>query len=264
MPRSPFAPALVLVGLFLSPWLAGTVLGAHPESDGEPAPPASRAIGPDWEGLRRDTWYFVGYQIVAVGLLQALPEDDTNFERGDPDFGKWHHNVSHPVWDKDDFFVNYVLHPYWGAAYYIRGRERGLSRWQALGYSALLSAIYEFGAEAMFEPVSYQDLVITPLAGWLLGEYVFTPIRASIKAKDGELDLLDKTALVLTDPLGALNGLTDRAFGVETEVALAPIGPSPPRGPATAAWAQGRSGWAGPGQAGGPRASWGLRLQLKW
>lgn len=264
MPRSPFALALVFVALVLSPWLAGTVLGAHPERDDEPVAPASRAIGPDWQGLRRDTWYFVGYQVVAVGLLQALPEDDTNFERGDPDFGKWHHNVSNPVWDKDDFFVNYVLHPYWGAAYYIRGRERGLSRWQALGYSALLSAIYEFGAEAMFEPVSYQDLFITPLAGWLLGEYVFTPIRASIKAKDGELDMLDKTALVLTDPLGALNELTDRTFGVETEVALAPIGPLPPRGPAAVPWAQGRSGWAGPGQAGIPRASWGLRLQLKW
>ena len=77
-----------------------------------------------------------------------------------------------PHLDDDKFYLNYMLHPYWGATYYIRGRERRLSRWQSLGYSALLSTLYEFGAEAFFEPVSYQDLIVTPLIGSLLGEYV--------------------------------------------------------------------------------------------
>lgn len=269
MPRRNFAPAvLVLVWLALSPWLAAPVLSAPPEVREEAAAlPEPPLIAPDWAGLKRDTWYFVGYQVITVALLQALPEEDTHFERSSPNFSKWHDNVSNPVWDKDDYFVNYVLHPYWGAAYYIRGRERGLSRWQSLGYSVLLSTIYEFGAEAMFEPVSYQDLVITPLVGWLLGEYVFEPLRAPIKAKpEEERDALDKTVLVLTDPLGALNALTDRLFGVQTQVALGPIVPTMPIGPPAAALAFGqeRGAWAGPDRANARRAAWGLSLQLRW
>jgi hypothetical protein len=219
----------------------------------------------DWEGLRRDTWYFVGYQAATVAVLSAMPAEQTRFDRSSASYGKWRDNVTNPVWDRDDHFVNYVLHPYWGAAYYIRARERGLDRWQSLGYSAFLSAVYEFGAEALFEPASYQDLVITPLAGWLVGEYVFSPIRESINAKPREPDTMDKVALVLTDPLGALNGLTDRLFGVETQVSLAPIRSIGPSGPAAvAALAEGQGRWPGPHRASPSAVSWGLQLQVRW
>jgi hypothetical protein len=117
----------------------------------------------------------------------------------------------------------------------------------------------------LFEPVSYQDLVITPPAGWLLGEYVFSPIRESIKAKPGEPDAMDKVALVLTDPLGALNGLTDRIFGVETHISLAPIRPIGPSGPAAAAaLAEGLGSWPGPHRTSPRAVSWGLQLQVRW
>jgi len=269
MSRSPFAFAVLAV-LALSPWLARSVSCAPAETKEEilelsaaPEPPVIASA--DWEGLRRDTWYFVGYQAATVAVLYALPEEVTRFDRDNASYGKWRDNVTNPAWDRDNHFVNYVLHPYWGAAYYIRARERGLDRWQSLGYSALLSVVYEFGAEALFEPVSYQDLVITPLAGWLLGEYVFSPIRESIKAKPGEPDTMDKVALVLTDPLGALNGLTDRIFGVETQISLAPIRPIGPSGPAAvAALAEGGGRWPGPHRTSPRAVSWGLQLQVRW
>lgn len=268
MSRSPFALAAV-VALALSPWLARPAFCAFAEPGEEirapsaaPDPPVPTA---DWEGLRRDTWYFVGYQAAAVAVLYALPQETTGFDRGNASYGKWRYNVTHPAWDKDDLFVNYVLHPYWGAAYYIRARERGLDRWQSFGYSALLSVVYEFGAEALFERVSYQDLVITPLVGWLVGEYVFSPIRESIRSKPGEPDTMDKVALILTDPLGALNGLTDRIFGVETQLSLAPIRPIRPSGPvAAAALAEGRGGWPRPDRSSPRGVAWGLHLQVRW
>jgi hypothetical protein len=76
---------------------------------------------------------------------------------------------------------------------------------------------------------------------------------------------MDKVALVLTDPLGALNGLTDRIFGVETQVSLAPIRPIGPSGPAAVAVLDdGRGRWSGPHRT-SPRAlSWGLQLQVRW
>jgi hypothetical protein len=174
---------------------------------------------PDWPGLRRDTAYFVGYQFVTVAALYAAPESVSGWdddEKSDYSFKKWGDNVTNPVWDEDRWWLNYVLHPYWGGAYYIRGRERGLDRLQAFWYSALLSTMFEYGAEALYEPVSIQDVVITPVVGFLVGEYLFTPWRERIRAKSGNLDWSDKAALFITDPLGVLNAEADRVLGVKT------------------------------------------------
>ena len=265
--------------LALRPWLGtpafATTDTVDPGIGPGPAPgatiesPEEEAIPPDWKGLRQDTKYFLAYQFAVIGVLYVLPESVTNWDRSGDHLSKWWENVTHPHMDDDKFYINYILHPYWGAAYYTRGRERGLGRWESLGYSAFLSALYEFGAEALFEQPSYQDLVVTPLIGSLVGEFVFTPIRSSIKSKSGPLDTWDKLALVLTDPLGAANDLTNRLFGVETQVALTPFrgmnGSRPTSGPLASAL------YAGGGAAGAradplrPRnPTWGLQLDVRW
>ena len=223
----------------------------------------------DWKGLRRDTLYFVGYQFVVVGVLYALPETVTNFDKNTAGLSKWWDNVSNPARDNDDAYLNWITHPYWGAAYYIRGRERGLSRWQSFGYSALLSTLFEYGAEAFFEKPSYQDLWITPVIGSLLGEFVFSPVRESIKAKPGGPDGMDKFLLVLTDPLGAANELTDRLFGVKTQVSLVPVGATrlsvSPMGPlATSISPESRVSWPHPDNGRLRGVTWGLKLQVRW
>jgi hypothetical protein len=181
-------------------------------------PPAE---SPDWRGIRLDTGYFVAYQFIGIGVLYLAPESFSGWSQEDKDnysFSRWKENVSNPVWDEDEWYVNYILHPYWGATFYIRGRERGLNRMQSFWYAFLLSTIYEFGAEALFEPVSYQDLIVTPVAGALLGEYLFTPLRKWIRAKPGQLAWSDKTVLLITDPLGVANETLNQLFGVNTEV----------------------------------------------
>lgn len=178
---------------------------------------------PDWPGVRRDTAYFFGYQFATVGALYLAPESISGWsseDKKDYSFSKWRDNVSNPVWDEDRWWINYVLHPYWGGAYYIRARERGLDRTQAFWYSALLSTIFEYGAEALYEPVSIQDMVVTPVLGFLVGEYLFTPWRERIRAKPGKLDWSDKAALFVTDPLGVLNAEADRMLGVKTTMQL--------------------------------------------
>lgn len=180
-------------------------------------PPAEK---PDWRGIKLDTTYFVALQFAAVVVLYLAPETLSGWTQEDKDnysFSKWAENVRNPVWDGDEWWVNYILHPYWGATYYIRGRERGFKRSHSFWYSFLLSTLYEFGAEALFEPVSYQDLVVTPVAGYLLGEYLFTPIRERIRAKD-RLFWPDKAVLFITDPLGVLSDELSRILGVNTRV----------------------------------------------
>ena len=258
---------------FAAPGTVDAVAEAQPAPDptleSPTAEPEPMAPPPDWKGLRRDTGYFLGYQFVSIAVLYVMPTEVTNWDRSGDHLEKWWDNVRNPTWDDDAFYINYILHPYWGATYYIRGRERGLSRWQSVGYSALLSTLYEYGAEALFEKPSYQDLVVTPLVGSLLGEFVFAPIRSHIKSKSGPLDGWDKVALVLTDPLGAANDLTNRLFGVETQVALTSFrGTNALRttsGPlASALYAGGSAAGARPDRLRSRSPTWGLQLDVRW
>jgi hypothetical protein len=165
--------------------------------------------------LRRDTAYFFGYQFIIVGILYVLPESVSSWsdeQKEEYTFEKWKENVTHPRWDPDKWYINYILHPYWGMTYYTRGRERGLTEAGAFWYSFTLSSIYEFGLEALFEPVSIQDIIFTPALGSLLGWYV-EDTRREIKSQS-EFSGWDKAILITTDPLGSLNTIIDDFFGV--------------------------------------------------
>ena len=218
---------------------------------------------PDWRGARRDIGYFLGYQFVAIGVLYVAPESISGWseeQKEDYDLDKWRDNVSRPIWDEDTWWINYVLHPYWGGAYYIRARERGLDRTQAFWFSATVSALYEYGAEALAEPVSIQDLVVTPLGGFVVGEYLFAPLRERIRAKPGKLGWSDKAVLVATDPLGVINARIDDFLGVESTLQWQPIGMEP-----MACLTHAGAEAAVP--AGLPRGmtpAWGVQLRLDW
>ena len=181
----------------------------------------------DVDGLRRDTLYFAGYQFAAVAILYAMPESVTNWsaeDKEDYSFSKYWNNVTSPQMDSDDFYLNYVIHPYWGASYFVRARERGYSNGESFWYSVLLSTMFEFGAEALAEEPSYQDLVITPVLGSLAGLW-FMDVREGVRertAERGYRSTGDKWIWVLTDPLGSLNRQVDKLFGVDTEVSFMP------------------------------------------
>jgi hypothetical protein len=175
----------------------------------------------DFPGLRHDASYFFGYQFFIVGILYVMPEEIsawTDEQKEEYTVSKWWKNVTHPRWDPDEWYINYILHPYWGMTYYTRGRERGLSETEAFWFSFSLSAIYEFGLEALFEPVSIQDLIFTPGVGSLLGWFV-EDTRREIKSQSS-FSFWDKTILVLTDPLGSLNSVVDGFIDTDSELEL--------------------------------------------
>src|SRR6266487_6165279 len=144
---------------------------------------APSAMAQDWAGLRRDTAFYLGYQTVGAGILYLLPESVTKWtvEQRKTSMRRWWENVRHPHWDHDTWDINYLGHPYWGAISYTRARERGFGAFGGFWYSALLSGLYEFGIEALFERPSYQDLIVTPVGGVLLGALLFDPIRERIR-----------------------------------------------------------------------------------
>jgi len=174
---------------------------------------------PDWCGIWRDTAILFGAQVASIGVLYVMPESVSGWddESKKENFKNYPKHFVNPVIDDDKFYLNYVIHPYWGATYYIRGRERGLNRISSLFYSSLLSAMYEFGVECIFEYPSIQDLIVTPVAGSLVGAFLFEPLRAVIKRKQ-ELRWYDHAALVLTDPIGVLSLGIEKLFGIKSTI----------------------------------------------
>ena len=189
-----------------------------PETGSVPDNPIFPPAAPDWHGLGRDTAYLLGYQALGFLVLYIAPEDISNWSAEDKknyDFGKWSRNVSNPSWDEDKWWINYVLHPYWGSAYYLDARGRGLSRWGAFTFSLFASSLYEFGTEAFAEEPSIQDIFVTPIAGSLLGMVLEGTWRELVLKGDSR-SWGDSALLYFIDPLGQLNHAVDEMFGFES------------------------------------------------
>ena len=177
---------------------------------------------PDRDGLAADTKLFLLYQLGVVGVLYLMPESVSKWDGEDKTgnmFSKWDDNVNNLRKDKDDWGINYIGHPYFGATYYVRARHRGYSRENSFWYAAIMSTIYEYGIEALFEPASIQDLIFTPVGGAIIGEYFMVgreKMKRNIAAK-GYSDTSDKVLLFLTDPLGSINAKVNKWFGKDEE-----------------------------------------------
>ena len=159
------------------------------------------------------TLYAAG--VLTLGVLELLPEDATAWNkkeiRDTPMFERWWNHVREgPVWDKDNWVFNYVLHPYGGAAYYMSARTQGCSAINSFLYGFAVSTIFwEYGIEAFNEIPSYQDMFITPIVGAIMGE-AFYKLKRRILHDDTCLfgsRLLGNITLFLIDPVNEVLGL---------------------------------------------------------
>jgi len=183
----------------------------------------------DWNGLRKDSYLTVGYQLLAAAAIYYMPQDISGWEDKDKNIdyriSQYKKNIRYLRWDTDTCLVNCVGHPYFGAAYYVVARQRNFDRWESFTYAFTMSAIFEYGVEAFFEKPSIQDLIITPVGGMLVGEY-FYKYRKQLKreiAERGASRWWESSALFLTDPIGSLNRQIYSAFGVKTETMFLPV-----------------------------------------
>ncbi len=160
----------------------------------------------DTKLLKRNTLLLFGSGIAIMGALYLMPSSFTNWEDSDEGImEKWWNNVSDgPVKDKDDFFLNYITHPYSGALYYMGARSAGANAPYSFLYTFMLSTFFwEYGIEAFAEVPSIQDLIITPVGGAIVGELFYLSKR-HILENDRELmgsTALGTTTLFLIDPI---------------------------------------------------------------
>ncbi|WP_348825521.1 DUF3943 domain-containing protein [Flavobacterium aestuarii] len=194
-------------------------------------PPLTR----DYRKLGYNTAIVFGTTIVAYGILWSLPESFTQWDkeemRKNGIGAKWKENVkAGPVIDEDNFFLNYVMHPYFGGVYYMTARSNGFNIFESFTYSALMSTFFwEYGVEAFAEVPSVQDLIVTPVLGSVVGEGFFYAKKTILKNNSKVLNsrFLGKTSLFLMDPLNTILDGCGYKQKVKTQLNIAPVGFNP-------------------------------------
>ena len=175
--------------------------------------------GEDSERLLSQTYALTGSGVGIIAVLGAMSSAVTNWEDDDkPDLSKkWINNVTDgPVWDRDNLYINYLGHPYFGGVFYQVARKSGYRQWDAFIYSFMISSFYwEYGVEAFAEVPSIQDLVVTPVLGWVYGEWAFNTER-NIWLNGGTIldsEILANISLFLLDPVDSIGRNINYLFG---------------------------------------------------
>lgn len=88
--------------------------------------------------------------------------DNGSFDLFEENFGKI-------VFDNDEPFWNWIVHPYSGSQLYLYYRANGYSRINSFKMTFISSTLFEFLVEIYTEPASAQDLYQTPILGSLGG-----------------------------------------------------------------------------------------------
>lgn len=113
--------------------------------------------------------------ILGIIGLYLMPESVTHWTKQKFGLMSWLENVHlGPVFDNDLFIFNWVLHPYFGAIYFMQARVAGYKFFTGVLFTALVSTFFwEYGLEAFVEIPSIQDLICTPTLGPLVGEVFY-------------------------------------------------------------------------------------------
>jgi hypothetical protein len=184
--------------------------------------------GKDWDYLMGQTYTILGLSVATVGLMTLLPESITKWDDDQRDISalgkKWKDNVSEgPVWDRDEHFLNYVMHPYFGGVYYTAARHAGYDEFESFLYSWTMSTFFwEYGVEAFAEVPSWQDIFITPFFGAVVGEMMLEA-EQDIVASGGEVmgsQTMGDVSLFFLNPVGHIHYWVSDAWGGDAEVNL--------------------------------------------
>jgi hypothetical protein len=178
-------------------------------------PPQSDAAG-NVVLLRNQKAPFGRKFLRATGFVFALEATEmTILINSNSDFSKWerwelgnlsaHYKAAYtqpPIIDKDDWFTNYVEHPYGGAFNYNMLRSQGAPIWQSFLFTTLHSTLWEYVIEASEERPSIQDLIVTPIGGALFGELAHF---ATMRMCRNGLTWYETIVVIIIDPAFIIN-----------------------------------------------------------
>lgn len=136
--------------------LAAAALCATGQEQEDTAPPARPGLA-------------LGETVLVNGVLSAFNRFVTQVDYAQVDLDSIKTNLNAPwVWDRDDFLVNHVGHPYHGSYYFDVGRSNGLSFYPSTLMNMAGSISWELFCEN--EIPSRNDFITTTVGGAALGE----------------------------------------------------------------------------------------------
>ncbi len=104
-----------------------------------------------------------------------------------------------PKIDHDHWSWNYEAHPYMGSLSYLAYRNKQSSIWLSAGGAALNSVIYEYVIAGGTQTPSWNDMIVTPIAGSILGEGLYQ--LKKLMLKDKHLTTFEKIVITICDPV---------------------------------------------------------------
>ena len=148
------------------------------------------------------------YNIVISGSLLLMPESISKWDANTK--LNLHHIANQyrltytkpPIMDCDLWVVNYFGHPCQGSFYYNSVRSQGATIFQSALASTLHTLIWEYGWEGGMEQPSVQDLLVTPIFFFFLGEFSH---QATFKMKKNGFRWYEKIITCIVNPNYVLN-----------------------------------------------------------
>ena len=154
------------------------------------------------EGLFLSAWRTITiFEFALLSVTAAAPREWTGWSDefiadALDNFGEAY--TRPPVWDTDSWQINYIGHPYGGSIYYNTIRCRGASQTESFLFTTLLSTQWEYMVESVAERPSIQDLLVTPVTGWILGEGIH---NLTLRLAEGGYGVLEKVLLTVLNPM---------------------------------------------------------------
>jgi len=105
------------------------------------------------------------------------------------------------VFDHDRFNTNAIGHPFAGTVYYQIARGNGLGVGASFLTSVAASTLWKFFGEPN-QKLSTNDLIVTPAAGWVIGEATY---RLGRLFAEGEPNFANCLGAILFSPVATLN-----------------------------------------------------------
>jgi hypothetical protein len=138
---------------------------SHPEN--KKRPPEYHYSYIDREHTFNERLRQISFVYAASWALYPLTQPKVFKEQGS--VNNYRRNFGKIVFDKDEPFWNWIIHPISGSQLYLLYRANGHSRSNALLMTFISSTLFEFTIEIYTEPASVQDLYQTPIWGSFIG-----------------------------------------------------------------------------------------------
>jgi Domain of unknown function (DUF3943) len=158
-----------------------------------------------WKKIGRAEIFIGGAELLGITVLMILPKEVTKWS---PDWAQdaWRNMKrslsAPPVWDDDDWQLNYIGHPIAGSYYYNSLRSQNASIFHSFLFATAQSFIWEYFIEATAEKPSTQDIIVTPIAGAILGESTH---RLTMNMRRNGFNFFEKVFVVVFNPMFVLN-----------------------------------------------------------